>query len=67
MGNENMNTSSEQPCIIHDVSGSTVIEPISCELSDSIKAHIEMIEWSNKMFDEARKQLMIPKKMFGKR
>ena len=50
------------PC----VSGSTVIEPISCELSESLKSHIEMIEWTKQAFDVyATKMLMIPKEMFG--
>lgn len=50
----------------HIVSSSTVIEPISCELSESMKAHIEMMEWVNENFHKyATKMLMIPKEYFG--
>lgn len=55
----------EKQCAIHNVSSSKVIEPINCELSDGMKAHIEMFELSNKLFDEARKQLIIPKELLG--
>ena len=48
------------------VSSSTVIEPINCELSENMKAQIEMLEWTNNAFDKyATKVLMIPKEMFG--
>jgi hypothetical protein len=61
MNNNNKNSALNKPA----VSSSTVIEPINCELSESMKSHIEMLEWTNKLFDESRKQLMIPKEMFG--
>ena len=48
------------------VSSSTVIEPINCELSENMKAQIEMLERINNAFDKyATKVLMIPKEMFG--
>ena len=63
MGKDNLKN--EQQCAIHDVSSSTVIEPISCELSESMKAHIEMLEWTKNAFDKyATKVLMIPREMF---
>lgn len=65
---QNLNTAGNQQLNISDVSGSTtVIEPIRCELSDNMKAYIEMIEWVNDNFHKyAIKSLMIPKQMFGK-
>jgi hypothetical protein len=60
------NLKHEKQCAIHDVSSSTVIEPINCELSESMKAHIEMLEWTKNAFDKyATKVLMMPKEMFG--
>lgn len=64
---KNDNLKKEKQCAIHDVSSSTVVEPISCELSDNMKAHIEMMEWCEKLFDETRMGLMIPKEMFGRK
>jgi len=56
----------EKAFAIHDVSSSTVIEPISCELSESMKEDIEMIEWVNESFNKyVTKALMIPKEYFG--
>ena len=53
---------------LQNVSSSTVIEPINCELSESMKAHIEMMEWVNENFHKyATKMLMIPKDMFGRK
>lgn len=63
---EKDNLKNEQQCAIHDVSSSTVIEPINYELSENIKANIEMLEWTKNEFDKyATKVLMIPKEMFG--
>ena len=59
-----MNNSEKPKLHLQNVSSSTVIEPINCELSEDMKAHIEMLEWGNALFDEARKKLMIPKEMF---
>lgn len=55
-----------EQCAIPDVSSSTVIEPISCELGEGMKAHIEMMEWINNNFHKyATKMLMIPKERLG--
>ena len=63
---ENDNLKNEQQCAIHGVSSSTVIEPISCELSESMKAHIELLEWTKSAFSKcATKVLMIPKEKVG--
>lgn len=55
-----------EQCAIPDVSSSTVIEPISCELGEHIKEYIEMMEWVNNNFHKyVTKTLMIPKERFG--
>ena len=60
------NTPQKPQLHLQNVSSSTVIEPISCELSESMKAHIEMMEWANENFHKyATKALMIPKEYFG--
>lgn len=44
------------------------IEPISCGLNENMKAHIEMIEWTNNNFQKyATRVLMIPKIIFGRK
>ena len=54
-------------CVIPVVSSSTVIEPISCELSDNMKSYMENMKWVNDNFHKhVTKVLMIPKEMFGK-
>lgn len=56
----------EKAFAIHDVSSSTAIEPVSYELSESMKAHIEMMGWANENFHKyATKALMIPQEYFG--
>ena len=63
---EKDNLKHEQQCAIHGVSSSTVIEPSNCELSDDMKAHIEMMEYVNENSHKyATKVLMIPKEYFG--
>jgi len=48
------------------VGSSTIIKPISFELSESTKAHIEMMERAHENFHKyAAKALMIPKEYFG--
>lgn len=64
---EKNNKKDTEQCAIPVISSSTVIEPISCELSDNTKAHIEMMECVNDHFHKyVTKALMIPKEMFGK-
>jgi hypothetical protein len=65
---QDLNKPHNQQLNIAGVSSSTVIEPINCELSESMKAHIEMMEWVNENFHKnATKMLMIPKDMFGRK
>lgn len=70
MGNLNntdkTSKNAEKELRMSDVSSSTVIEPISCEFGEDMKAHIEMMEWINNNFHKyATKMLMIPKERFG--
>ena len=61
-----MNSTEKPKLHLQNVSSSTEIEPIGCELSESMKAHIEMMEWANENFHKyATKMLMIPKEYFG--
>lgn len=63
---ENLNNAQTQALNIPVVSDSTVIESISCELSESTKAHMEILEWTKNAFNKyAAKVLMMPKEMFG--
>jgi hypothetical protein len=61
---QNLDNTENPKLGISDVSSSTVIEPISCELSEDMKSHIEMIECVNDNFNKyITKALMIPKEI----
>lgn len=38
--------------MINNNTNNTVIEPISCELSENMKAYVEMLEWNEQVFRE---------------
>lgn len=52
---------------LDNVSGSTVIKPISCELSDNMKKYIEYTKEVDKWMNESITKLLgVPKKHFDK-
>jgi hypothetical protein len=63
---QNLNEPQKSQLNIGAVSSSTVIDPISCELSESMKKYIDVMKWVNENYHEhITRALMIPKEYFG--